>query len=210
MENIYKKLSRPPENALKKIEAGRLSGKTDINPQWRIEALTEQFGLCGIGWKYKTNSREFVNGSDGQIAVFVDIDLFVKVEGEWSEAIPGSGGSMFVANEKKGLFTSDEAVKMATTDAISVAGKQLGLAADIYRGTYDTKYSKQPEVKTEPTPAGKPTIAPKTEAWDKSVKYVAEKNDLAAVEKKYIIKDKELFLQHVESFKMNLYQTLKD
>ena len=62
--------------------------------------------------------------------------------------------------------------------------------------------------KTEKKPAGKTTIAPKTDVWDKAIKYVAEKNDLASVEKNYIIKDKELFLQHVESHKMGLYQSL--
>ena len=39
---------------------------------------------------------------------------------------------MFVANETKGLYTSDEAYKMALTDALSVACKALGMGADVY------------------------------------------------------------------------------
>ena len=48
--DIYEKVREVPENAQKKIIAGRIKGFTDINPMWRIKALTEQFGPCGIGW----------------------------------------------------------------------------------------------------------------------------------------------------------------
>ena len=52
MENmtIYDACRSVPETAKKAITAGRLKGKTDINPMWRIKRLTEQFGPCGIGW----------------------------------------------------------------------------------------------------------------------------------------------------------------
>ena len=50
---IYRSLSQPPATALRQITAGNLKGKTDINPQWRYEAMTEKFGLVGIGWKYE-------------------------------------------------------------------------------------------------------------------------------------------------------------
>jgi hypothetical protein len=80
-------------------------------------------------------------GAGGEICAFVHITLRIKVEDMWSEPIEGIGGSMLVAAEKSGLHTSDEAYKMATTDALSVAMKQLGVAADIYLGNYDgTKY----------------------------------------------------------------------
>jgi len=49
---IYNAVRNPPKEALKPIKGGRLSGLTDINPMWRIKALTEQFGVCGVGWKY--------------------------------------------------------------------------------------------------------------------------------------------------------------
>jgi hypothetical protein len=130
----YKKLSTPPPDALKTIQAGRLKGKSDINPQWRYEIMTSVFGVCGIGWKYEVINREFVSGANGEIAVFVDILLYVKVDDKWSEPIPANGGSMFIAKERNGMFTSDEAVKMATTDALGTAMKMIGVAADVYRG----------------------------------------------------------------------------
>lgn len=138
---IWDKVRAVPQNAQKEITGGRLKGKTDINPMWRIKALTEQFGVCGVGWKYVITNKWTEKGFGDEIAAFVDIDLFVKQDNKWSEAIPGTGGSMLVAKEKNGPYTSDECFKMALTDAISVACKALGFGADIYwqgdRSKYD-------------------------------------------------------------------------
>lgn len=141
---LYNAVRNVPKTAQKLIEAGRLKGKTDINPMWRIKVLTEQFGPCGVGWRYKTTGREFVAGANGEIAVFVDIELRTAGPDGWSEPIPGSGGSMFVAKERNGLYTDDEAVKKATTDAISVACKALGVGADVYWDRDRTKYDSKP------------------------------------------------------------------
>ena len=145
MENLslYNKLAEVPVDAQKLIAAGRLKGMTDINPMWRIKALTEQFGPVGIGWKYEITEKRIIEGADGAMCAFVDINLYYKYDGEWSEAIPGTGGSSFVALETKGKYTSDECFKMALTDAISVAGKALGVGADVYWAAGRTKYEKR-------------------------------------------------------------------
>lgn len=141
MENmaIYDACRSVPESAKKAITAGRLKGKTDINPMWRIKRLTEQFGPCGIGWYYKT-VRKWLETHGDETAAFVDIELYVKIGGEWSMPIAGTGGSMFAARQKDGVYVSDECYKMASTDAISVACKQLGIGADVYWDADRTKY----------------------------------------------------------------------
>lgn len=138
---IYNELRVVPKEAQKKITGGRLSGMTDIKPMWRIEKLTEVFGMCGFGWKAPIKNKEIIDGANGEKIAIVDIELYVKVNGEWSEPIEGTGGSSFIAKEKSGLYTSDECFKMAYTDAISVACKSLGMGADVYWG--DSKYSTQ-------------------------------------------------------------------
>lgn len=144
MENlaIYNAVRSVPDSAKRQIGAGRLKGKTDINPMWRLKTLTEQFGPCGIGWKYVITDKRLEQGANGEVAALLDIDLFVKVDGAWSEAIPGTGGSAFVAKEKNGPYTSDECFKMALTDAISVACKALGFGADVYWEADRSKYDK--------------------------------------------------------------------
>lgn len=144
---IWDKVKSPPKDALKTIQAGRLKGFTDVNPQYRYQIMTEVFGPCGIGWKYKIDKLWTEPGTDGQILAFSQVSVFVwkSDAGEWSDPIPGIGGSMLTAQESKGLRSSDECYKMATTDALSVAMKMLGVAASIYMGRWDGSKYKQDE-----------------------------------------------------------------
>lgn len=140
---LYNKFGVTPKDAKKTIQAGRLKGMTDINPMYRIKALTEQFGVCGFGWYYEITNKWLEQGADGVVGAFVDVNLYVKMNGEWSKPIQGTGGSTFVAKEKSGLYTDDEAYKKALTDAISIACKSLGMCADIYYSkdkNFGTKY----------------------------------------------------------------------
>lgn len=152
MENLdlYEKVRSVPDSAKKTIKGGRTSGMTDINPMWRIKVLTEQFGPCGIGWYY-IPTRQWLETAGNEIAAFVNIELYIKVDGEWSKPIAGNGGSMFASKEKSGIYVSDECYKMATTDAISVACKELGIGADVYWDSDRTKYNNEqiPESKNE-------------------------------------------------------------
>ncbi len=137
---IYNKLRVVPNEALKQIQAGRLRGMSDINPMWRIKVMTETFGICGIGWKYVI-TKQWSEAFGNEVKAYCNIDLFVKVDGQWSDAIQGTGGSSEVSMEKNGAYVSDECYKMALTDALSVAMKALGVGADIYFERDSTKYS---------------------------------------------------------------------
>ena len=125
--DYYNKLKVVPQHALRQIQSGRLRGKHDINPKWRIKAMTEQFGVCGIGWKYVI-TKQWTETFGSEVKAYCNIDLFIKVNGEWSDAIQGTGGSSEVSMESKGAYVSDECYKMALTDALSVAMKALGVA----------------------------------------------------------------------------------
>ena len=175
---IWDKLKDVPASAQKKIAAGRLKGFTDISPQWRYHITTETFGPIGIGWKYTIDRQWIEEGSYEQKTAFTNISLFVKQEdGEWSDAIPGTGGSMYIAEENKTdyntkekykyLYTSDEAFKMSLTDALSVALKMLGVGAVIYSSGNDySKYSapQQEKPQGQPKPENK-TQSTKKEDW---------------------------------------------
>jgi hypothetical protein len=146
---IWEQVRRVPKDAQKEIKGGRLAGMTDVNPVWRLKTLTGIFGPCGVGWKYEVTGKHMETGANNEIAAFVDINLYIKHAGEWSAPIPGTGGSMFVAKERNGMHTSDECYKMALTDAISVACKSLGVAADVYWSADKSKY----EQTSQPAPS---------------------------------------------------------
>lgn len=171
---LYNLFRECPKEAQKPIVAGRLKGKTDINPMWRLKMLTDAFGPCGFGWtvrivrtwiecgaeRIQYNDRGEILSKNVERTANVEIALRVKYNDVWSEDIAGIGGAMFVELERGGFNTEDEAYKKAYTDAISVACKALGIAADIYYAKDpDSKYDKGDT--TPPAPdAQKPPKTP--------------------------------------------------
>jgi hypothetical protein len=151
---IYEAARAVPREAQKRFSNGNFSG-TDINPMWRIKKMTELFGPCGIGWYYEIVSERAEEHHDMTMAI-VDIKLYIKVNGEWSKPIFGTGGNTLVKATSKGAKASDEGYKMALTDALSVACKALGIGADIYFEADNTKYSRYAEAEAEPA---KPAFA---------------------------------------------------
>lgn len=144
--SIYESLARPPKEALKEIEGGKLKGMTDINPQWRYKVMTEKFGLVGVGWKYEVQKLWTEQGAKGEVLAFAQVAVFVKENEQWGEPIIGVGGSKLVAIGKGEIGSNDEGYKMAVTDALGTALKMLGVAADIYAGRWDgSKYRDTPD-----------------------------------------------------------------
>jgi len=182
---IYNKARAVPEEAKKPITAGRLKGMTDINPMYRIKRLTEIFGPCGVGWWYEITDKRIIDDPiTNQRAAFVDILLFYidPFSGEPSQGIPGTGGAAFVSQERNGAYLSDECFKMALTDALSVACKAIGIAADVYWEKDRTKYTG-----VEEAPRSAPKAAPQlaTEAQKQALRDVINLEQLAACNKMY-------------------------
>ena len=137
-------------SCLKRISGGNLNGKTDINPVWRMRKLTELFGPVGFGWNVREVER-WTSEAAGEIGAFVKVELRICLGGKWSEPIEGTGGSK-LCGKGRGEGLNDEAWKMATTDAISVACKSLGMAADVYTGRQSHNNNDGPDFGTKYEP----------------------------------------------------------
>ena len=189
--SIYDRVRTVPKEAMTSIDGGRLKGNSSITPMWRIKKLTEEFGPAGFGW-YTEIVRTWTEASEsGEMAVFVDIHLFVKKDGEWSKPIYGNGGNRLVANEKKYEngqqvyipYLDDDAYKKAYTDAISVAAKALGVGADVYFEKDKGKYASETKPVSEPVAQApsKPVLSSKGRDWRAAVAFTASQTDTAEV-----------------------------
>ena len=205
--SLYNEGRSVPEEAKKAFDTGRFKG-TDVNPMWRIKMLTSMFGPAGIGWFTEVKDRYTEQNIDGSVAAFVDINLYVKVDGEWSKPIFGTGGSKLVSIEKKyssgasepstSLFLSDEAYKMAYTDALSVACKALGIAADVYYENDKTKYSAEDTHTATDTAAAssrtpsKKTLTPGKPGWKETIAWLSDlRKDPQTVKANYNITEED-------------------
>ena len=213
--SIYERVRSVPAEAKKAIEAGRLKGKSDINPMLRIKKLTEVFGPVGFGWYTEVVKTWTEVDENSDVAVFVDINLFVKKDGEWSKPIYGNGGNKLISHERKyesGTqvlvpYLDDDSYKKAYTDAISVAAKALGVGADVYFEKdvtkYDTAQSQsepvQAQVAGTPVPEVKPTLSPSVKTWKQAIAFTASQKDSienlsARLKARYTITDEHLDL----------------
>ena len=150
---IYNAARSVPVEAQKGFNTGKFAG-TDINPMWRIKTLTTLFGPAGVGWYVDDVVERCEIHGETTISI-VNLNLYIKVNGEWSKPIFGTGGNVLL---RKGS-ASDEGYKMALTDALSVACKMLGIGADIYFDKDVTKYTEQ-----NITPPGSPEYDPQEKA----------------------------------------------
>lgn len=210
-ENLrfYEQLRKVPQEALKKIQGGRLNGMSDINPLFRVKAMTEAFGPCGIGWKYEI-TKQWQETYGQEVKSFTNINLYVKVDGEWSEPIPGTGGATIVEVNSKGYaYVNDEGHKMSLTDALSVAMKALGVAADVYyskdpnKSVFESKYEQSASVQQNTQQAQQPAAQPQAQqpaAVDASV-YTAEISQCADMNALMVIWNKYPSLQNDKAFR---------
>lgn len=159
IDERYAAASHVPYRVLKPIGAGRLKGKSDINPQWKISLMTEIYGMCGIGWKFEVTKMDTVPINTGEVMLFMTVAVFIKNGENWSDPVYGMGGDFIVKKERNGLYANDEAYKMCLTDALGNALKYIGVAADVYERLNDTKYEERPsaiadeEEKNKKTPS---------------------------------------------------------
>ena len=210
--SIYERVRGVPAEAKKAIEAGRLKGKSDINPMWRIKKLTEVFGPVGFGWYTEVVKSWTEVDENSDVAVFVDINLYVQKDGQWSKPIYGNGGNKLISHERKyenGVpvvvpYLDDDAYKKAYTDAISVAAKALGVGADVYFEKDVTKYDvaqSQPVAAASETQVEtpKPTLSPSMKTWKQAIAFTASQKDSvenlsARLKAKYTISEEHLDL----------------
>lgn len=212
---LYNQFREVPDEAKKAIVDGRLKGKTDVNPMWRIKKLTEAFGPCGIGWTVSIVRKWLEQGDDDTVAAFVDVELRFRdpATGQWSEPVPGTGGNVFRKKESSGkIYIDDDCYKKALTDAVSIAAKFLGVAADVFYAAdpssskYETSAGKgqgqQATVRNRPAtqqqtaqqPATKPVLSKSSPYWLSSISTAMGTSDpiptiRQRIEKKFTISD---------------------
>ena len=179
---FYHRFMTTPKDAQKAFNNGSFSG-TDINPMYRIKVLTEVFGPVGFGWWTSNVRYDFVEAPETkEVSVFCELDLYVKdpETGEVSQPIYGIGGNTYIKQWKSGPKASDEAKKMAYTDALSIACKSLGIGHDIWYSNDRTKYTMNNDAEPAVSKAKETKQEPKTESTEHTADTATVISEIAA------------------------------
>jgi hypothetical protein len=109
---------------------------TSIAPQYQIKQATEQFGVYGIGWGFRSMEFDYTLANIG-MATFKAVFYFPNGEFEIVNS---------VQLYKDGAQTKidDDFAKKVETDTLTKALSKLGFNADIFLGKFDDiKYVQQ-------------------------------------------------------------------
>lgn len=146
---IYSRARSVPDGAKKAIKGGAYgaAGLTDINPQYRIERMTEIFGPVGEGWIWEPVEYWEANG-----VCYAHVTVKYRTENGWSASIHGYGGTKIGNKDDSDLY------KSTNTDAIGNALRFLGIGADVWynpgnsadKNQFDSKHSAPPEMSEKP------------------------------------------------------------
>jgi hypothetical protein len=156
---------------------------TAINATSIQKKLTEEFGPCGMGWRFVLEDDRVEEGhklksGDPCKLHIVRGHLDYCVSDKWYSTGPQFGQTYLVGEYSSGTYTDEEAPKKSITDCIGKCAATLGIGADIYLGLFDdNKYVNDATKRDEPTKlekaAAKPRqpSAPRSEVRDKWVTY---------------------------------------
>lgn len=103
---------------------------TSIAPQYQIKNVTEQFGIYGQTWGFKSIELDYTLVDSLGLVVFKGIFFFPNGEFPIINSI-----NLFMDNAKTKI--DDNFAKKAETDALTKAISKLGFNADIFMGKFD-------------------------------------------------------------------------
>ena len=103
---------------------------TSISPQFQIMNVTEQFGVYGQTWGFKSIELDYTLAESLGIVVFKGVFFFPNGEFPIINSI-----SLFMDNARTKI--DDNFAKKAETDALTKAISKLGFNADIFMGKFD-------------------------------------------------------------------------
>lgn len=110
-------------------------------PYYLVERMTEEFGMCGIGWGINILNERMERLTDTDVLHVAVVELWYKLDGT-TGSITQVGQTKAAYKTREGSMMVDEdAPKKSVTDALTKCMSYLGFAGDIFSGQWDdSKY----------------------------------------------------------------------
>jgi len=109
---------------------------TSIAPQYQIKQATEQFGIYGSKWGFKSIEFDYILRDIGMVTFKA---VFYFPDGEFEIV---NSGQLYVDNAQTKI--DDNFAKKIETDTLTKALSKIGFNADIFLGKFDdTRYVNQ-------------------------------------------------------------------
>lgn len=133
---FWDRVKKTDPSRVKPITGKQYKGNSP-QPYYLVERMTEEFGMCGIGWGIEILSERMERLTDTDILHVAVIQLWY-VHGGKRGTIQQVGQTKAAYQTSKGSIMIDEdAPKKSVTDAMTKCMSYLGFSGDIFSGHWD-------------------------------------------------------------------------
>jgi hypothetical protein len=142
MKNMefWDRVKKTDPRRVKQITGKQYKGSSP-QPYYLVERMTEEFGMCGIGWGMTILNERMERLTDTDVLHVACVELWY-MRGDLRGAIQQVGQTKAAYKSSKGAMVIDEdAPKKSVTDAMTKCMSYLGFSGDIFSGHWDdSKY----------------------------------------------------------------------
>lgn len=142
MKNMefWDRVKKTDPRRVKQITGKQYKGNSP-QPYYLVERMTEEFGMCGIGWGIRIISERMERMTDTDLLHVAHVEVWY-MRGEQRGSIEQVGQTKAAYMTSKGsLMVDEDAPKKSVTDAMTKCMSYLGFSGDIFSGHWDdSKY----------------------------------------------------------------------
>lgn len=142
MSNLefWDRVKKTDPRRVKAITGKQYKGNSP-QPYYLVERMTEEFGMCGIGWGIRIISERMERMTDTDLLHVAHVEVWY-MKGDKRGSIEQVGQTKAAYMTSKGSMMVDEdAPKKSVTDAMTKCMSYLGFSGDIFSGHWDdSKY----------------------------------------------------------------------
>lgn len=142
MSNLefWRRVMKTDPRRVKAITGKQYKGNSP-QPYYLVERMTEEFGMCGIGWGIRIISERMERMTETDMLHVAHVEVWY-MRGDQKGCIEQVGQTKAAYLTNKGSMMVDEdAPKKSVTDAMTKCMSYLGFSGDIFSGHWDdSKY----------------------------------------------------------------------
>jgi hypothetical protein len=140
-KDFWERVKKTDPKRVKAITGKQYKGNSP-QPYYMVERMTEEFGMCGIGWGLNILNERMERLTDTDVLHVAVVELWYK-QGEKTGSITqiGQTKAAYKKSDANYIVVDEDAPKKSVTDALTKCMSYLGFAGDIFSGQWDdSKY----------------------------------------------------------------------
>jgi hypothetical protein len=140
-KDFWDRVKKTDPKRVKAITGKQYKGNSP-QPYYMVERMTEEFGMCGIGWGLNILNERMERLTDTDVLHVAVVELWYK-QGDQTGSITqiGQTKAAYKKSDANYIVVDEDAPKKSVTDALTKCMSYLGFAGDIFSGQWDdSKY----------------------------------------------------------------------